>query len=141
MIQLPQLTKIRSILTQNSTIAIAGLSPKTERPSNMVARYLIGQGYVIIPVNPGQEEILGLKCYADLQSIPGEVDIVNIFRRSEDVLPIVQSAVVKKARVIWMQEGVINQEAAKLAEQRGMTVIMDRCIKTDHQLIQAAGKI
>jgi predicted CoA-binding protein len=89
-------------------------------------------GYTIIPVNPGQDEILGQTCYPNLQNIPVPVDLVDIFRRPEKVLPIVEDAITINARFIWMQEGVINQEAAAKAEEAGLTVIMDRCTKVDH---------
>ena len=90
-------------------------------------------GYRIIPVNPGHSEILGQQCYPDLLSVPGDIDIVNIFRRSDKVLPVVKDAIAKKAKVIWMQEGIVNEEAARLADKHGLTVIMDRCIMVDHQ--------
>jgi predicted CoA-binding protein len=93
---------------------------------------MLRSGYTIIPVNPGHSEILGQPCYPDLLSVPHKVDIVNIFRRSDQVLPVVQDAIAKKAKVIWMQEGVVNEEAAQLAENEGIQVVMDRCIKVDH---------
>ena len=133
MIQLPSLQQIQDILTNNITIAVVGLSLKPERPSNQVARYMLVVGYHIIPVNPGHHQILNQPCYPDLLSVPGKIDIVNIFRRSEQVLPVVQDAITKKAKVIWMQEGIVNEEAAKLAKEQGLFVIMDRCIKVDHQ--------
>ena len=133
MIQLPPLQQIQKILKDNTTIAVVGLSPKIERPSNRVAQYMLETGYQIIPVNPGHHQILNQPCYPDLLSVPGNIDIVNIFRRSEQVLPIVQDAITKKAKVIWMQEGIINEEAAKLAKKQGLFVIMDRCIKIYHQ--------
>lgn len=138
MFQLSPLLKIRSILQKSTSVAVVGLSPKPERPSNEVARYLIGQGYTVIPVNPGHQEILGRTCFPDLLSIPGQVDIVDIFRKSEHVLPIVRDAIEKKAGAIWMQEGVVNEEAAELAEKHGITVIMNRCIKIDHQQLGQA---
>jgi len=129
---LDDLPAIKKLLTTAKTIAVVGLSPKEARPSNMVARYLIKAGYTIIPVNPGQKEILGLDCYPDLTAIPTPVDIVNIFRRSEDVEPIVAEAIAIGARMIWMQEGVIHAEAARTAKAAGLVVVMDRCIKTVH---------
>ena len=131
--QLVPVNTIRSILQENVTVAVVGLSPKPNRPSHQVASYLQQKGYRVIPVNPGQNEILGEKCYPDLNAVPESVDIVNIFRRSEHVLPIVHDAVASKVKVVWMQEGIINEEAANLAEQNGLIVIMDRCIKIDHQ--------
>lgn len=124
--------EIHEILTNSKTIAVVGLSPKSSRPSNQVARYLQEAGYRIIPVNPGQNEILGEKCYASLLDIPEPVDIVDIFRRPEDVLPVVEQAIAIKAGVVWMQLGIINEEAAEKARNEGLTVIMDRCLKIDH---------
>ena len=133
MIQLPPLQQIRDILKNNTVIAVVGLSHKPDRPSHQVAQYMLTIGYKIIPINPGHNQILGQPCYPDLLSVPEKIDIVNIFRRSEQVLPVVQDAITKKAKVIWMQEGIINVEAAKLAEEHNLSVIMDRCIKVDHQ--------
>ena len=129
---LDDLPAIKKLLATARTIAVVGLSPKESRPSNMVARYLIEAGYTIIPVNPGQEEILGLHCYPDLGSIPVPVDIVDIFRRSEDVPPIVAESIAIGAKAVWMQEGVIHAEAARTARAAGLLVVMDRCIKTVH---------
>jgi hypothetical protein len=132
MIVLNDVNQIRTILTEASVIAVVGLSPKEERPSNMVARYLIEVGYKVIPVNPGHDRILGLPCYPTLLSVPDNVDIVNIFRKSENVGPIVQQAIEIDCKVIWMQLGIINHLAAEIARQHGKKVIMDRCIKIDH---------
>jgi predicted CoA-binding protein len=125
--------EITRILKEYRTIAVVGLSPKGSRPSNQVAAYLIAAGYHVIPVNPGQSEILGLTCYPDLLTIPEPVEIVDIFRRAEEVGPIVEQAVKIGAKVIWMQEGIVNEAAAALARQAGLKVIMDRCLKVDHQ--------
>ena len=133
MIQLPPLQQIKAILQDNTTIAVVGLSPRPERPSHQVAQYMLSAGYQVIPVNPGHSEILGQVCYPDLCSVPEHIDIVNIFRRSDQVLPVVQDAITQKSKVIWMQEGIVNEAAARLAEDHGLTVIMDRCIKVDHQ--------
>ena len=127
-----QVTIIRKILNNSKTIAVVGLSPKPQRPSHQVARYLMAAGYLIIPVNPGQETILGLTCYPNLRAIPTAVDLVDIFRRSEAVAPIVEDAIGIGAKFIWMQEGVVNSEAAAKAEAAGLVVIMDRCTKVDH---------
>jgi predicted CoA-binding protein len=126
--------EITKLLEEVGSIAIVGLSVKESRPSNMVARYLIEAGYTVFPVNPGQSEILGLPCYPDLASIPERIDIVDIFRRSEDIPPIVAQSVnlVPLPRAIWMQQGIVNQQAAELARKRGIYVVMDRCIKVDH---------
>jgi predicted CoA-binding protein len=125
--------EISRLLRESRNIAVVGLSPKTSRPSNQVALYLIEAGYNIIPVNPGQEEILDRKCYPDLESINEPIDIVDIFRRSEDVGPIVESAIGVGAKIIWMQQGIVNEEAAARAREAGLVVIMDRCLKVDHR--------
>ncbi|MDJ0622115.1 MAG: CoA-binding protein [Desulfocapsaceae bacterium] len=132
MINFNNLDEIPKLLRDATTIAIVGLSPNRERPSNMVARYLIDAGYTIYPVNPGQEEILGEKCYPSLLDIPDHIDIVNIFRKAEDVGPIVEQAVQLDCKCIWMQQGIVNHDAAELARKNSKTVIMDRCIKVDH---------
>ena len=124
--------EISLLLKKYRNIAIVGLSPKNNRPSNQVAVYLMEAGYNIVPVNPGQEEILGKKCYPDLESIPEPIDIVDIFRRSEDIPPIVNGAIGINAKVVWMQQDIINEEAAAKARKAGLTVIMDRCLKEDH---------
>ena len=123
---------IEKIFEESKTIAVVGLSSNPSRPSYMVARYLQSQGYKIIPVNPNEKEILGEKSYPDLVSIPDKIDIVDIFRRSEDVPPVVEQAIKIKAKVIWMQEGVVNEEAAKKVSDAGLTVIMDKCMYKEH---------
>jgi predicted CoA-binding protein len=125
-------TKIRRILEDSKTIAVVGLSPKPQRPSHRVASYLMAAGYTIIPVNPGQNTILGLPCYPNLRVIPMPVDLVDIFRRPEAVLPVVEEAIAIGSRFIWMQEGIVNDEAAAKAEAAGLEVIMDRCTMVDH---------
>ncbi|MCP4342487.1 MAG: CoA-binding protein [Desulfobulbaceae bacterium] len=132
---LKQTAEISHLLREVSSIAVVGLSPKESRPSNMVARYLLDVGYTVYPVNPGQNEILGERCYADLFSIPHPIDVVDIFRKSEDILPIVQQLIELNPlpRVVWMQQGIINEAAAELARKNGVFVVMDRCIKVDHQ--------
>lgn len=132
--QICDLSKSRRILSATRIIAVVGLSPKSERPSNQVARYLLGRGYRVIPVNPGQQMILGLPCYPDLYSaaraLAVRIDLVDIFRRSDQVLPVVAAAIAVGAGAVWMQEGVVNQEAARLAEAAGLEVVMDQCIET-----------
>jgi len=123
---------IRKVLRDSKTIAVVGLSPKPHRPSHQVASYLMNAGYTIVPVNPGQDMILGQTCYPNLRAIPVSVDMVDIFRRPEAVLPIVEDGIAIGARCIWMQEGIINNEASAKAEAAGLTVIMDRCTKIDH---------
>ena len=132
MLNLHSMVDIRKILESSPSIAVVGFSPKENRPSHMVGKYLLEAGYQVYPVNPGVSEILGHVCYPDLASIPVPVDIVDIFRRSEDVGPIVQAAITIHARVVWMQQGIVNKEAAAAAESAGLEVIMDRCIKIDH---------
>jgi len=127
-----QVTTIRKILKDSRNIAVVGLSPNPHRPSHQVARYLMEAGYTIIPVNPGQDTILGLNCYPNLRAIPTPVDMVDIFRRPEAVLPIVADAIDIGAKFIWMQEGIVNEDAARKAKEAGLDVIMDRCTKIDH---------
>lgn len=127
-----QVGKIRRILRNSKTIAVVGLSPKPERPSHRVAQYLMAAGYTIIPVNPGHESLLGLPCYPNLRDIPISVDLVDIFRRPEMVMGIVEDAIVIGAKFIWMQEGIIQEEAAAKAEAAGLEVVMNRCTKIDH---------
>ena len=115
------------------TIAVVGISDKKTRPSFYVSEYMEKNGYEIIPVNPLHTNILGKKCYADLKSIKRPVHIVNVFRRSEYVVPIVTAAIEKEAKAVWMQDGVVNKEAAKLARKAGMQVVMNDCILRQHQ--------
>ena len=124
--------KIRRILRGSKTIAVVGLSPKPHRPSHRVACYLMEQGYTIIPVNPGQDTLLGLDCYPNLRAIPTPVDMVDIFRRPEAIMGIVEDAIAVGARFIWMQEGIVHEQAAAKAEAEGLIVIMDRCTMIDH---------
>jgi hypothetical protein len=124
---------IAEILKTARTIAVVGLSPKRYRPSYGVAEYLQKAGYRIIPVNPNETELLGERCYPDLEAIPEAVDIVDIFRRSEFVPEIVEAAIRKGAKVVWMQEGVVHEDAARRAEAAGLEVVMDRCILKDHR--------
>lgn len=123
---------IRTILSTTRTIAIVGLSPKSERPSYFVGSYLKYEGYQIIPVNPRATEILGEKCYPDLLSIPESVDMVVVFRQPEECLEIAQQAVQIGAKTLWLQLRVVNLEAAQLAREAGLNVVMDRCVKIEH---------
>ncbi len=136
--QLTSLPVITALLKECKTIAMVGLSPKEHRPSNDVARYLIDAGYTVIPVNPGQTEILGQKCYPNLSAIPVPVDLVDIFRRAEDVGPVVDEAIAIKAKAIWMQLGITNEAAAAKARAAGLKVVMDRCTKIDHASLIAS---
>jgi len=117
-------------------IAVVGISNNPERPSNFVARFLVGHGYNIIPVNPKLEEWNGKKCYPDLLSIPEPVDVVDIFRRADAVPPIVDEAITIKAKVVWMQEGIVNEEAAAKARASGLVVVMDRCMKIEYNRLK-----
>jgi predicted CoA-binding protein len=123
---------IKDILENAKTIAIIGLSPESERESNNVARYLKDQGYRIIPVRPDQEEILGQRVYATLDDINEKVDIVDVFRNPEQVLPHAHEAIRLQPKVFWMQLGIENQKAASLLAKAGIDVVMNRCIKIEH---------
>ena len=127
------MTPIAELLKSSRTIAVVGLSGKRFRPSYGVAEYLQRSGYRIIPVNPQETEVLGQKCYPDLDSIPEPVDIVDIFRRSEHVPEVVEAAIRIHAKAVWMQEGVVHEEAARHAQEAGLQVVMDRCILKDHR--------
>ncbi len=120
------------ILKKYRRVAVVGASANPERPSHRVASYLIEHGYDVIPVNPGVREILGRVVYPDLSAIPEGVEVVDIFRRPEYVPPIVEEAIKIGARVIWMQEGIVNEAAASQAREAGLTVVMDRCMKKEH---------
>jgi len=124
--------KIKETLESSKVIAIVGLSPKEDRPSNDVARYLKEKGYKIIPVNPGHEEILGEKSYPSLSAITEKVDIVDIFRKSSEVLPVVEEAIKLNPKCIWLQLGIANDEAKRIAEENGIFFVQDKCIKLEH---------
>ncbi len=126
------LINFQEIFSNLKTIAVVGLSPRKQRPSHQVASYMLSKGYTIIPVNPGQDTILARPCYPDLASVPIPVDMVNIFRQSRHVMPVVEQAIAKGVRIVWMQEGIINHEAATYAERAGITVVMDRCLMVAH---------
>jgi len=131
----PSDEEIRELLSQSTTIAVVGLSQKPSRPSHGVAVYLKKQNYRIIPVNPGHPEILGEKSYASLTEIPEKVDIVDIFRRSEHVTPVVEEAIKIKAKTVWMQSGIVNHQAAQKAKDAGLVVVMDRCLAVAHSTL------
>ncbi|HID62752.1 MAG TPA: CoA-binding protein [Anaerolineae bacterium] len=124
---------IKTILEESKTIAVVGLSPNEERDSHRVANYLQSQGYRIIPVNPRADEILGERSYPDLASIPDPIDVVDVFRRSEAVPEIVEGAIKVGAKTVWMQEGVVHEEAAARAREAGLQVVMDRCMLKEHR--------
>jgi predicted CoA-binding protein len=123
---------LRRILQGCHTVAVVGLSVEWHRPSHFVAKYLQGHGYRIVPVNPRYPQILGETSYARLEDIPFAVDMVDVFRRSEDVLPIARSAVAIGATCLWQQIGVLNAEADALARAAGLDTVMDRCVKIEH---------
>ncbi|MFP5460658.1 MAG: CoA-binding protein [Gammaproteobacteria bacterium] len=123
---------LRRILATNRVIAVVGLSADWFRPSYFAAKYMQEHGYRVIPVNPRYEEILGERCYASLTEIPEPVGIVDVFRRTEDVLPIARQAVEIGAKVLWQQLGVLNLEADALARAAGLDTVMDRCVKIEH---------
>ncbi|MCX8118207.1 MAG: CoA-binding protein [Desulfobacterota bacterium] len=127
--------KLKEILESCKTIAVVGISPKEDRPSYGVAAYLQSKGYRIIPVRPDGQVILGEKVYPSLSEIPGEiqVDLVDIFRRAEEVPPVVEEAIKRGVKVIWMQEGVLHPGAAAKAREAGLLVVMDRCMKKEHE--------
>ncbi len=126
------MTAVEDILRNSRTVAMVGLSSNKERPSNLVGRYLKEHGYRIIPVNPNEKTVLRLKSYPDLSSIPGKVDVVDIFRRPEDIPAIVKEAIKIGAKAVWMQEGIKNAEAAALARQAGLKVVQDKCMRKQH---------
>lgn len=123
---------LRRVLRESRTIAVVGLSADWFRPSYFAAKYMQEHGYRIIPVNPKYAEILGEKCYPDLASIPEPVDMVDVFRKSADALPIAEQAIAIGAKSLWLQIGVINEEAKQKAEAAGLTVVMDRCVKIEY---------
>ncbi len=130
---------MKKIFTENKVIAVVGLSPNPSRDSHRVARYLQEHGYRIIPVNPTATEVLGEKCYPDLKSIPEKVDVVDVFRRSEEVVPVAEDAVAIKAKVLWLQDTVVNDEAAAIARKGGLTVVMDDCMLRQHGQVVREG--
>ena len=126
---------IRRVLVGSKTIAVVGASQKPERDSYQIAKRLIDLGYDVIPVNPGQAEILGQKCYPDLKSIPRKIDIVDVFRAPEHIPPIADEAIAAKAECLWLQSGIVNDEAAGKASDAGLYVVQDRCIATLHRVL------
>jgi predicted CoA-binding protein len=123
---------LRRILKSARTIAVVGLSADWNRPSNFAAKYLQEHGYRIVPVNPRYPEVLGERCYGRLEDIPVPVDIVDVFRRTEDVLPIARSAIAIGAKCLWQQIGVVNREADELVVKAGLDSVMNRCVKIEH---------
>ncbi len=126
------ITTLRRILRSSRTIAVVGLSAEWHRPSFFAAKYMQAHGYRIFPVNPRYEEILGERCHPSLEAIGEPVDIVDVFRKTEDVLPIARQAIAIGARCLWQQIGVMNEEAAQIAAKAGLDVVMNRCVKIEH---------
>jgi len=134
----PSSDEINKILTGVKKIAVVGISPKEERDSHKVAKYLLDHGYDVVPVNPGQKEILGKTCFKTLKDIPFPVDVADLFLNPQRIPPIVEQAVEMGVKVIWMQLGVIHNEAALKAREAGAVVVMDKCIKQEHEkLVQS----
>ena len=119
------------------TIAVVGLSPNPNRPSHFVSKYLLENGYKIFPVNPGQKEILGLRCYPALNDIQHEVDIVNVFRNSGYAIPIIKEAIAIKAKAIWLQDGIVSEEGKIIAKKKNILFIMDDCMLRQHRFQNA----
>jgi len=126
---------LRRILAQSRTIAVVGLSANWYRPSFFAAKYMQDHGYRIIPVNPAYDEVLGERCYPTIAAIPGSVDMVDCFRKSGEIVPLAREAVAKGAKVLWMQLGIRNDEAARIANDAGLDVVVDRCMKIEHARI------
>ncbi len=126
------INELRRILRENRVIAVVGLSGDWYRPSYFAAKYMLEHGYQVIPVNPKYPEILGQKCYRSLRDIPGKVGIVDVFRKTQDVMPIAEEAIAIGARVLWQQLGVTNEAAADKARAAGLDAVMDRCVKIEH---------
>jgi predicted CoA-binding protein len=124
---------LKDILSSAKTVASVGLSSNRAKESYGIVQYLKGQGYRIIPVNPTATEILGEKAYPDLESVPEKIDVVQVFRKPEDVPPVVDSAIKAGAKVVWMQEGIVNEEAAAKARAAGLRVVMDACMRAEHR--------
>jgi len=124
---------MKDILSTAKTVASVGISGNKEKVSNSVGAFLMEHGYRLIPINPTADEILGQKSYPDLASVPEKIDVVQIFRRPEDVPPVVDEAIKVGAKVVWMQEGIINEQAAQTAREAGLQVVMDACMRATHQ--------
>lgn len=124
---------MKDILLSAKTIASVGLSSNQQKESYWIVSYLQEQGYRIIPVNPTADEILGEKSYPDLESVPEKIDVVQVFRKPEDVPPVVDSAIKAGAKAVWMQEGIVNEEAAQKAREAGLQVVMDACMRVTHR--------
>jgi len=129
---MPDINTLRRILTDYKRVAVVGLSDDWSRPSNFAAKYMLDHGFEVIPVNPKYQEILGQQCYPDLKSIPGPVDIVDLFQRAERIPLFIDDIIDIGAKVVWMQLGVEHQESAQKARDAGLEVVMNRCIKIEY---------
>lgn len=125
-------SEIREILSMKN-VAVVGMSKNPEKDAHQIPKYLMNSGYNVIPVNPTADEILGKKCYKNLREIPSNIDIVDVFRPSEDVPPIVKDAIAKGVKVVWMQLGISNEEATKEASEKGIKVVYNRCMMEEHR--------
>ena len=134
----PPQQEIFDILKKYKTVAVIGMSKNPEKDANSIPAYLMSQGYKVIPVNPSADEILGQKSYKALSEVPGEVDIVDVFRPSEDVPNYVKDVITKKPKVFWLQLGIHNAEAEKQVSEKGIKVIYDRCIMQEHRKLARA---
>ena len=126
---------LRRILAQSRTLAVVGMSAHWYRPSYFAAKYMQDHGYRVIPVNPTYPEVLGERCYPSVAAVPERIDVVDCFRKPDEIVPIAREAVAKGARVLWMQLGIRNEEAARIACDAGLDVVMDRCVKIEHARI------
>ena len=129
------ITGLRRILLRSRTLAVVGLSAQWHRPSYFAAKYMRDHGYRIFPVNPRYDEVLGQRCYPDLRSVPEPIDIVDCFRKAEEIPAIADAAIAVGAKVLWMQLGIVNDEAAQRASAAGLDVVMNRCVKIEHARI------
>ncbi len=136
----PPIEEIARILRESQVVAVVGCSPRPERPSHDVAGYLQAHGMFIRPVNPAVTNILGEACWPSLEAIPEPIDVVCVFRRPEEVIPVAQSAVAIGAKVLWLQDGVVNEEAARIGREGGLVVVMDRCMMRDHARLIAGAR-
>jgi len=130
---------VKKVLRESKTVAIVGLSAKPETDSYRVAQYLIDHGYDVIPINPSADQILGRRSYASLRDLPEPPDVVDVFRRAEFAPEIVEDAIAAKAKTVWLQLGVVNRDAARRAREAGLMVVMDRCMKKEHERLTGAG--
>lgn len=136
----PSDEKIKELLSQSKTIAVVGLSDKPHRDSYKVAQYLQEQGYRIIPVHPRVKEVLGEQAYKNLAEIPAQVDIVNVFRKSEETPAVAQASIALKPQAVWLQLGIVNEEAAKIVTEAELQFVQDRCIKVEHARLLGNGQ-